>query len=247
MPFWGNARFKNRLSEIVQDGNAERVQQGAYELSLGREVYVSGERAKEKLDPGSIVTIDPGATALLLTEEVVTIPNGTIGFISVRSRTKGRGLVNISGFHVDPGFSGKLVFTVHNASPESIVLNSGEQYFLLWIADMDPLETGELHPGRQNTIPADSVTQLRSKPTSTVELKKDLDKLHGQRTLIIGVCVAIVLALLALVGEGFPWSRLGEKIGNSLLPAPTQPPTPATTQSPAPATTQPATPGTAKP
>jgi hypothetical protein len=40
-----------------------------------------------------------------------------MAFISMRTAFKFKGLVNISGFHVDPGYKGKLIFAVFNASP----------------------------------------------------------------------------------------------------------------------------------
>ena len=49
-------------------------------------------------------TIPPGQFAFLLTEEVVSVPPDALAFISIRAKTKFRGLVNVSGFHVDPGY-----------------------------------------------------------------------------------------------------------------------------------------------
>jgi dCTP deaminase len=48
----------------------------------------------------------------------------------MKFKIKQRGLVNVSGFHVDPGYSGKLLFSVYNAGPRSIVLTRGEPVFV---------------------------------------------------------------------------------------------------------------------
>jgi dCTP deaminase len=51
-------------------------------------------------------------------------------------------LINVSGFHVDPGYKGNLVFSVYNAGSSQISLSAGEPCFLIWFADLI-LEHGE--------------------------------------------------------------------------------------------------------
>ena len=48
-----------------------------------------------------------------------------------------RGLINVSGFHVDPGYKGKLVFGVFNAGGQPITVRQGEATFLLWYVSLD--------------------------------------------------------------------------------------------------------------
>jgi dCTP deaminase len=43
----------------------------------------------------------------------------------------------VSGFHVDPGYSGKLIFAVFNASPLPIAISDGAPLFKIWFANMD--------------------------------------------------------------------------------------------------------------
>ncbi len=52
------------------------------------------------------------------------------------------GLINVSGFHVDPGFKGKLLFSVYNAGTGPISMEKGEPYFLIWFAEL-ALKDGE--------------------------------------------------------------------------------------------------------
>jgi dCTP deaminase len=81
--------------------------------------------------------LEPGQFAYLITKERINLPNRTIGFINVNTGTKIKGLINISGFHVDPGYHGKLIFTVFNASPQTITLYEGQPIFRLWLSDFD--------------------------------------------------------------------------------------------------------------
>jgi dCTP deaminase len=55
----------------------------------------------------------------------------------MRSRYKFRGLINVSGFSVDPGYSGKLLFSVYNAGPSPVHLTEGERWFTIFFADLD--------------------------------------------------------------------------------------------------------------
>ncbi len=128
---------KNVISPAPKDFS--RVKSGAYELSLGNEVFRTDSKDKKKeilKDDKEQVTINPGQFALLLTEEELNIPTDKIAFISIKAKIKLRGLINVSGFHVDPGFKGKLVFSVYNAGTSPISLEKGEPYFLIWFAEL---------------------------------------------------------------------------------------------------------------
>lgn len=128
--------------KVIEPFNPQRVKNGAYELSLGKEVYLTDSKTGkvETLDENSNrqVDLNPGQFALLLTKEKVSIPKDKIAFISIKAGEKLKGLVNVSGFHVDPGFNDHLLFSVYNAGPSTIVLNTGEPYFPIWFAEMKP-------------------------------------------------------------------------------------------------------------
>ena len=63
------------------------------------------------------------------TREEVRIPSNVLAFISIKASVKFDGLVNISGFHVDPGFHGRLKFSVYNAGSQPIFLQIGQPAF----------------------------------------------------------------------------------------------------------------------
>lgn len=139
MPFFDIAYLYHDLHEtdIISPFNPDRVKNGAYELSLGAEVYVtdSGTKKVEILSPTNrSININPGQVALLQTKEKVKVPKDKIALISIKAGEKLKGLVNVSGFHVDPGFHDHLIFSVYNASPSTIILNFEEPYFPIWFA-----------------------------------------------------------------------------------------------------------------
>ncbi len=165
--FWTAETMRQRIAaeELVHPYTNERVVNGAYELSLGPEVYVTSAETDTKrvLADGEQVEIPPGQFANLLTEEIVKVPADAIGLISVRFRLKQRGLVNVSGFHVDPGYSGQLLFSVFNAGPRPVVVARGEPVFLLWFVSFDGATSEEdLYAGAvRDKITSEDVMQLQ--------------------------------------------------------------------------------------
>lgn len=144
MSFWSSQILEKRLPTLVSDFERDRVDCNAYTLRVGSEVYVSpisedqdsASRTIRSLENNEAFTIPPGQFAYLITEETVKIPLDAMAFISVKAKIKFRGLVNVSGFHVDPGYDGKLIFSVYNAGPATIHLRQGQNCFLIWFADL---------------------------------------------------------------------------------------------------------------
>jgi dCTP deaminase len=130
--FWSTETLKERLDKekIVSPYAPSAVKACCYELSVGEEAFVTGESAKKIiLKEGDAVGIPPGQVVLILTRETIKVPLNTIGFLSIKFGWKARGLINISGFHVDPGFEGKLVFSMYNAGVQTIQLSYGARLF----------------------------------------------------------------------------------------------------------------------
>lgn len=172
MSFLGTEKVKELLTpkKVIVPYHPERVVCGAYELSLGSEAFTTDSKDKKKeflTQPKQQITINPGQFALLLSYEVVSIPIDKIAFISIKAGIKLRGLVNVSGFHVDPGFTGNLVFSVYNAGSSPISLLKEEPCFLIWFADLKLTENEatsydkESHEHKnQDSIPAKYIDAL---------------------------------------------------------------------------------------
>lgn len=131
MAFWNSEKLKENGQNLITPFNPKRVEHGAYELSVGPETFLTSDSSgkKQALDQQGQVVIPPGQLGLLITEEEVTIPLDAISLISIKAGIKFRGLVNVSGFHVDPGFRGRLKFSVYNAGSQNIVLTRGQPAF----------------------------------------------------------------------------------------------------------------------
>lgn len=99
--FWTTETMKVRLPNLIRPYRMERVKNCSYELSLGDQVFVTGEdKAKRRIARGTQITIPPGQFANLLTEETVRVPEDALGLISMKFTLKQPGLVNVSGFRV---------------------------------------------------------------------------------------------------------------------------------------------------
>jgi len=180
MAFLSNSELTIILKDdVLADGvfDERRLKNASYELTLGNEAYTNGDDTKTLLDANSNqFEIKPGQFAILMTEEVIKLPNNYIGFISLKFGFKFKGLVNISGFHVDPGFKGKLKFSVLNAGSKSIMLDKGAPYFVLWISQLtSSLTDDEAYNGShqgQNLITAEDIMKIKGETASPHELLK---------------------------------------------------------------------------
>jgi dCTP deaminase len=122
MSFWSGERLLANKSVIVPfienqvDCNSYTLRMGScYCRTADRESGI--EQKKTFLADQDSFLIPPGQFAYLLSKEEVAIPNNAMAFISMRTGIKFQGLINVSGFHVDPGYRGKLIYAVYNASP----------------------------------------------------------------------------------------------------------------------------------
>ena len=213
--FWGKKQLATTLRYRISDFSADRIDGAAYRLSIGDEIYISP--TAEAVDPStkSIVrlkereafAIPPGQFAFLLTKECVEVKPKELALISIRARTKYRGLVNVSGFHVDPGFKGRLTFAVFNAGPVAVHLRQGQEIFLIWYTDLTGDGEAREHSGPFG-IESDVLTGFSGKLYSLASLASSVDATEqrlGQRLDAVARELAVfrvvaAIAVTALVG-----------------------------------------------
>ena len=225
MTFWGGSRLAThgRAQRIVQPFEDDRIDCSAYELTLGAEAYVTPrhgddprQNLKLKLNPaeveqigaavqvkgGGTVVIPPGQFALLLTEEIISLPASVMGFISLKLKPKFKGLINVSGFSVDPGFEGRLIFSVYNAGPSVIRFARGDRLFQLWIADLsegtpeadDGLENRKRRKPGYADIPSEVVADVAQERHSLQALADRVDELSNQVKLFSALAAGMAVA-----------------------------------------------------
>ena len=201
--YWTSETLGKRAPRLISPFNGKRIQQGSYELGLGEEAFVSGSAKKTSIPAGGEIVIPIGQIAVLLTEEIVQVPADAIAFISIKSEKKLRGLINVSGFHVDPGFTGKLIFSVFNAGVQEIHLNRGVPLFMIWYAALDQVTADLYHGAAQNQmqIPDSVITNIAAKFPSPQALKEEIDVMKRElHTLRDTTWALILLALTTVFG-----------------------------------------------
>lgn len=223
--FWSGETLKERLEPLITPFDPDRVDCSAYTLAMGREVYVSPNDATEnpqsvtirQLGDGEGFTIPPGQFAFLLTDEIVEVPDNALALISIKAKIKWRGLINVSGFHVDPGFKGRLIFSVYNAGPVPVHLRQGQSLFLIWFSSLDrPTKLGRRQPV-QETFPPDLISGISGELQSLAGINKkikDLDKsltervhsIEREQTYYRFIALVIMLVIGAVIAN---WVREG--------------------------------------
>lgn len=194
---------------LFDDYENEGLKQASYDLRLGEEIYVVGRRAPEKLsERRPYALLAPGQFAILTSHEVVNVPTSVLGLIAIRTKFKLQGLVNISGFHVDPSYRGKLLFAVQNVGPADIRLKFKEPTFTIFFCQLTSDKIGESREAQTEVhfkqglsgIRLEDVQLLGGSSLTLSGLKKEVERL---RLLVLVYGPFAVAAFLALLIKMF--------------------------------------------
>ena len=211
--YWGNDRLRTELPHLIANFSESQLDQASYRLRIGAEVYVSptGEPGdtnrtpKRHLETGDGFAIPSGQFGFILTEETVEVPKYAIAFISMRSQYKFRGLVNVSGFHVDPNYKGRLLFSVFNAGPKTVHLSRGEDCFLIWYASIDPPVDGPTKqgfcdiPSREISFVSDGVLSLSRLESRIKSVEKTNTILMTVGPIVLTLIVSLFLVMVRVI------------------------------------------------
>lgn len=242
MAFWSGEKLEGELPKLITPFKKENLDCASYRLSAGEQAFVTTAELESQssnvnliksLGHGSdngAIRICPGQFAFLLTEEDVTVPDNAIAMISIRAGYKFKGLINVSGFHVDPGWVGKLIFSVYNAGPKVIIIRRGEPLFLIVYADLDRVsqKTYSGSAKHQKEISTKLVEDLTSVVFNPQALKNRVDEINEKlntaensrkhtntwTTVAIGLWAIFVAAFVAV--PSFMPGFTGALIANAL-------------------------------
>ena len=224
MAFWRAETLSQKLPDLIEPYDPGSIDCAAYTLHMGDEVYVSPDQAiknpdrhtQQQLAEGESFAIPPGQFAFLPTRETVAVPDDAIAFLSIKARTKFRGLINISGFHVDPGYSGKLLFSVLNAGPRPLHLQQGDALFLIWYADLDgPTKNKKKGDGFSGIDSAliNGISGEILSLQSLSEKQRVLENEMGAQKVRANIAIALLIALLAIPVGALLWPRIAALLG----------------------------------
>jgi deoxycytidine triphosphate deaminase len=189
------------------DFDEKCLQQASYDLRLGAEVYVVGSETPVVLDSDDpYLVLKPGQFAMLTTFEKVVMPTDHIAFISVRMGYKNQGLVNISGFHVDPTFSGHLKFAVQNVGPNDIYLRYCEPTFCIFFAKLEGIISKKRDPAG-NPIAIGDLQLLGGSSITLAQIKRELDQVRQMMLIYAPFAVSAFFALLLMLYRMFTGAK----------------------------------------
>lgn len=240
--FWSGDKLNEELKNIVknEDGSTNniKVDCAAVSLTVGDEVYITPSDPDNSKDTGvkkklteekSQFVIPKGQFAFLLTNEIISVPDNALALISFKATYKFKGLINVSGFHVDPGWSGRLTFSVYNAGPLDITLEKGDAFALIWFADLDRTSSDKYKKKPTTPLPKTLNSNLISNMTGEVfsptKLKSEIDALKKEIltleskivTRYSTVIFAIFIAILGFGMRDIIFKAINDFTGTQLL------------------------------
>ena len=224
MAFWSGEKLAVELPKgLITPYDKQNLDYATYRLCVGEQAFVTHDKFASSGPSDPLISvlgdapkhtlrIAPGQFAFLLTNEMVKVPSNAIGLISMRATYKFKGLINVSGFHVDPGWEGKLLFSVYNAGPSEVIVQKGEPLFLIVYADLDR-ESTKLYDGKsqgQKSINPQLIEGMTSQVFSPLMLQRHVDQLNGTLNFVKAVTYSvttlagILLAAIAIFATVFP-------------------------------------------
>lgn len=161
----------------------------SYNLKMGGQAYVTpvsdnDPKSIRSLDPEEAFVVPPGQFAFLLTHEAVHVPNDAFALVALRARElQFKGLINVSGFHIDPGYRGRLVLAVYNAGPGEVHLREGLVLFEVFFADLDrPTERGYEKSSKKKPllrIEPEIISSIAGKFETLAGLKNKIEEIEA--------------------------------------------------------------------
>jgi dCTP deaminase len=216
MSFWSSQTLMSRLPSLIEPFNEDHIESASYELCLGDEVYISAlpdtpwkERKKIILNQQETAAIPPGQFAFLITSEIVKVPNNAIALISIKFKFKSKGLINVSGLHVDPGYHGKIIFAVYNAGPLHLHLAKGERVFAIWYANLDDEDQKPRNKIGYDLIPTDLmnspdlVSSLPYLVKRLDDLEKKVEAYSVKQAIWFTITIGFVLVIAKILADKF--------------------------------------------
>lgn len=194
MSFWSGEKLARHLPGLITEFTEKNLDCASYRLSVGDQVFATSDKFASsspsaplvsvlKEPPENMLRIRPGQFAFLMTRESVRVPGDALALISIRAGYKFKGLINVSGFHVDPGWQGKLLFSVYNAGPAEVIVERGDPMFLIVYADLDRM-SDETYNGAskgQVDIKASLLTNMTEQVFSPLMLQRQMKEIEESR------------------------------------------------------------------
>jgi dCTP deaminase len=179
------------------------IQPASVDLTIG-DIFLPEMNEGEK---GSIewpfrsYNLRSGHTAIVQTQEELDLPDDLAAIGFPPSRVSSRGLLMTNPGHVDPGYKGRMKFTVINMGRELFPLKRGDIIVTLLFFKLDPPATksfSKRNPNFQGTVGHEELSKL-GRDFLDVERRADnIAKKYVWVGISVGVGVPIIVAALTV-------------------------------------------------
>jgi deoxycytidine triphosphate deaminase len=126
---------------MISPFKPENLKPAGYELSIGDEFVLGGER--KELGKDGEIRILPFNVVVIKTAETINLPRYLIARWNVRVKWAYEGLLWVGGPQVDPGWVGHLFCPLYNLSNKVVVLRYGDPIALMDFVTTTPFKQGE--------------------------------------------------------------------------------------------------------
>jgi deoxycytidine triphosphate deaminase len=199
----------NAKELVIAPFDPGKLQGASYDLSLGGEALVSSSDEKIVLEPKSstLLHLEAGDFALVLSKESLKFPLDMVGVIGMRSSLARKGLMLLAGMQIDPGFEGHLRFGLYNASPRRITLDYDYELCMIEfhrltgpvskaIAPNPDLIRGRIPEGDRDFLNSLETTSLSDLSKNMQTLTINVAMISNQVKLLFKFVVPVAIAIL---------------------------------------------------
>jgi len=138
---------------FIRGGDPKAVDHVKYDLRLGAQALKASIGLPKAIDQmqDSEKWIEPGEVVFVLTEEELHLPANMIATLSPKRAITHRGITVLGGFAIDPGYSGRLWFGLHNFSSSRYALRTGTKliaclFYMLDAEEADKYQCSDSEP-----------------------------------------------------------------------------------------------------
>ena len=196
--------FASKGALITSNYDSRNLEPCSYDVRIGSDVFLTSAGRELKLSRGETFTILPGDYAIVTTLERFGLPNDVYARVGLKTAYSLRGLMNLSGPHITPGFRGLLVLGLANFGPTGITLRYGDPIFSVEFDRLSqPASHGYSGPMQDlNYIPTPVVDQLRAvsfEPIGNLKTKLEIAtaKIETLQSVVYFVLLPVIIAAIA--------------------------------------------------
>jgi deoxycytidine triphosphate deaminase len=195
---------------LIEPFSEENLKPAGYELSVGDEYVLGGERRELKYDGD--IRIPPFNVVVIKTAETINLPRFLIARWNVRVKWAYEGLLWVGGPQVDPGWVGYLCCPLYNLSDKEVVLRYRDPIALMDFVTTTPFKAGKSkeyqRPPKRVLLEEYRAAELKSALFTEAKQRVDqierdtrskIDRIENRMEFFLGSGLVILTVLFAAI------------------------------------------------